>query len=177
MAQNKPFHHVTQYACLGTLAFITAFALAAAFWTDGRIISMIHHSYCRIDESQMMMSVVFSDHEEYKSLSHDYDYLWHELFTPNGGYINVREKNQTRHDYGISMYHQLHCLQMIRTAIQDLQSQIGEQSQNHNNMHHDRSQALNDHPGPMHWLHCLDYLRQVSIRQLPSPPNGHRLTN
>jgi hypothetical protein len=150
-------------------AFIITVALTATIRFGNPISTVIQHRTDNCGEaesSQQLTNVVFWEHEEYKNLSRKYDYLWQDLLTPNGGLIKVKEKDQSRHEYGISMYHQLHCLQMIRSAIQDLQSQArGDDPAEHDHTNtlgdQGHSQHSHSHPGEMHWLHCLDYLRQV----------------
>jgi hypothetical protein len=151
-------------AWLGVLAFMIAFVLASLFWYNTPIIAILqHHSPKRTT------NVVFREHAEYKDLSHTYDHFWDSLFPPNGGYIEAKGDDQSRHDYGISMYHQLHCLQMIRSAIQDLQSQVeGGSTMEHGDTNmahgHTRGEAPHNHLESHHWLHCFDYLRQVRTR-------------
>lgn len=38
---------------------------------------------------------------------------WGSLLTPNGGFLKVEEHNHEIQDYGVSMFHQLHCLAMV----------------------------------------------------------------
>lgn len=156
-------------AWLGVLAVTMTSALAALFWYHTPIISVLQHPTgdCRATgSSERATSTVFREHAEYKDLSHTYDHFWNSLFPPNGGYIEAKGDDQSRHDYGISMYHQLHCLQMIRSAIQDLQSQVeGGSAMEHGDSNmahsHPRNGASHSHLESHHWLHCFDYLRQV----------------
>lgn len=170
MVEGKPIQRsMMRSAWLGVLAFTITFALAAAFWYNSPIITFLQNPASdrkTTDSQQRMTSVVFREHSEYKDLSHTYDHFWDSLFPPNGGYIEARGNDQSRHDYGISMYHQLHCLQMIRSAIQALQSQVERESAIvHDDTHmahaHTQSEARHSHPESHHWLHCFDYLRQV----------------
>ncbi|KAK2011707.1 hypothetical protein LZ32DRAFT_511519, partial [Colletotrichum eremochloae] len=64
------------------------------------------------------------------------------------------------HKYGISMFHQLHCLDILRRAFQMLleatdlhQPEMQQRSSNPHESHYDQD----------HWTHCFDYLRQQSI--------------
>jgi len=78
-----------------------------------------------------------------------------------------------KHSTGISMFHQLHCLGMIRGAIQTLYARIEELEGGAKHTHGDHvshrrgdgnESSGHDHlAGHDHWTHCFDYLRQVII--------------
>lgn len=74
-----------------------------------------------------------------------------QLLPRNGGLLRVRlsgEQN-TITDYGISMFHQLHCLATIRElAFPNNSLGHGKQSSQH---------------GRVHLAHCFDYLAQVCL--------------
>lgn len=80
------------------------------------------------------------------------DVNWDEyLLTPNGGFIMVDEGDGVTKGYGVTMFHQLHCLGMIRTML------FG------GAMNHDHEvQGAEWSKNPLHFLHCLDYIAQVS---------------
>jgi Domain of unknown function (DUF3328). len=78
------------------------------------------------------------------------DPSWSQLLTHGGGFLHVQESDGEVHGYGVSMFHQLHCLMMIRDML------LGKPMSHA----HEASDWSND---SMHWLHCLDYLAQVSI--------------
>lgn len=94
----------------------------------------------------LITTLTFTENQQYTNLSSQYDHLWEEeLLTKSGGFIT--DPSSSGHDgdpsyAGISMFHQLHCLSMIRMALKD----SGERMP--------------------HLTHCLDYLRQV--RMFPS---------
>ena len=100
--------------------------------------STLHSSY-----GSLITTLTFTDNQQYTNLSSKYDHLWEEeLLTKTGGFIT--DPSSGGHDgdpsyAGISMFHQLHCLSMIRMALKD----SGERMP--------------------HLTHCLDYLRQVCI--------------
>lgn len=78
--------------------------------------------------------------------------------TPNGGFLHVVEPSGRTSFYGISMYHQLHCIDMLRAGLAG-----GALPSEHEHHHQAR-----DEPRPTdkltsnHMEHCLDYLAQVS---------------
>jgi hypothetical protein len=100
--------------------------------------------------------VAFEEHAEYQNMSHAADAIWRDLLTPNGGFLMKEDREGVIRKHGISMFHQLHCLQMIREAIQRLQNL--EDKENEGEYMHEKH-SLND---DAHLLHCLDYLRQVN---------------
>jgi Mycotoxin biosynthesis protein UstYa len=71
------------------------------------------------------------------------------LLPRNGGFLKVRMSDDPEivTDYGISMFHQLHCLAVLRELVfsGNFTSQAG---------HHAREERV-------HWAHCFDYLAQV----------------
>ena len=76
------------------------------------------------------------------------------LLPPNGGMLKVRTRNNTITDYGISMFHQLHCLTVLRGLI------FPETSQHHG-LSTSPSHSGDDHEDAVHWAHCFDYIAQV----------------
>jgi len=118
-------------------------------------LSGICFSTARCGESRI--PIKFETQHQYMNMSAEYDHLWDELLTPTGGFIDNGDGVEGTH--GLSMFHQLHCLQMIRNAFQDLQ-----RSERKKKGHHRHGQSKDDeelHPHELHWTHCLDYLRQV----------------
>lgn len=74
------------------------------------------------------------------------------LLTPNGGFLMVSEAAGVVKGYGVSMFHQLHCLTMIRGML------MGETM---GSEHEAQGEAWRKNP--MHFLHCLDYMAQVNL--------------
>jgi hypothetical protein len=88
------------------------------------------------------------------------------LLTPNGGFLIVEEWDYEVKGYGVSMFHQLHCLTMmlvlpvaVACVLINIHSRTmllgGEMSMSTPTA---RDKKTDD---PMHDLHCLDYLAQV----------------
>lgn len=103
---------------------------------------------------------LFLPHPNYESLSSSSDKLWEGLQSPNGGFY-VQEVDGTRHNFGIAMFHQLHCLQNLRSGLQLLQSVVSEEDDGGISKQEGRKLLDEVHLG-----HCVDYLRQVSLRRL-----------
>ena len=95
------------------------------------------------------------------------DVDWDEyLLTPNGGFIMVDEGDGVTKGYGVTMFHQLHCLGMIRTML------FG------GSMNHDHEvQGAEWSKNPLHFLHCLDYIAQVSNFSSLVCARKHRCAN
>lgn len=111
--------------------------------------------------------VNFTEHIDYENFSHKFDWKWHELLTPNGGFlVKIDERTGTRRIHGISMFHQLHCLGMIREGVQALQENVMIAT----GSTHQHQAGADSHHGQImqHWLHCFDYLRQAR-EQLDTP--------
>ncbi|KAK5019103.1 hypothetical protein LTR39_000592 [Cryomyces antarcticus] len=99
--------------------------------------------------------VTFDEVPDFSNVFHANDHLWEELMGGSGGAIHTAENREDGvvRPAGISMFHQLHCLMGIRSAIQQLQAgkKIGYSEQT----------DVSEHRG--HWPHCFDYLRQVKL--------------
>lgn len=96
--------------------------------------------------------ITFSPHPEYANLSHTYDQLWEDVLPSNGGFV---KDTLTGGSLGITMFHQLHCLQLLRIGLQSAH----EGDTTGKVMDH---AGHNMHANSQHYLHCLGYLRQVS---------------
>jgi hypothetical protein len=96
------------------------------------------------------------------SITPSTDHYWTDLLPPNGGFIHIKEENTgNRTVRGVSMFHQLHCLQMIRMAFQDLLG-VGSEGMDMDKRHGKAKLGEGEGVTELHWTHCLDYLRQVS---------------
>jgi hypothetical protein len=73
----------------------------------------------------------------------DNDSEWESIFPRSGGFVHLGAEETP---YGLSMFHQLHCLDMIRTSLLSVSA-----SQN------------SSLPFPIHTKHCLGYLRQMVL--------------
>lgn len=101
---------------------------------------------------------IFSEHHEYQNWSKAADHLWDQVIPSNGGFF-IDESIPETSLYGLAMFHQLHCVQMIRNDFQELYARLDGRSDGDSNVLY--------HLDESHLLHCLDYLRQVST---PFPP-------
>ncbi|KAK5989598.1 hypothetical protein PT974_07852 [Cladobotryum mycophilum] len=79
--------------------------------------------------------------------------FWDSLLTPNGGFIMVDLQDNRNHSVGVSMFHQLHCLSLIRAVIVS------------GGMHKHPAQRrdMNDMEDREHFMHCFDYIVQAIL--------------
>ncbi|EMD85385.1 hypothetical protein COCC4DRAFT_206580 [Bipolaris maydis ATCC 48331] len=107
-------------------------------------------------------STTFGRHKEYESLAHAQDPLWDDLIPQNGGFLILPSAHGELNQYNVSMFHQLHCLAMIRSVVQGLQEKTDPARIHvrHDHGHGDPEAGISD----KHWQHCLDYLRQRILR-------------
>ncbi|KAI1370369.1 hypothetical protein F4677DRAFT_465506 [Hypoxylon crocopeplum] len=81
---------------------------------------------------------------------------WDSLLPPNGGFLIVEEKDHEIGKYGVSMFHQLHCLSMIRSMVLG-----GEMHMDHiQDESHGVKESAKDRD---HYLHCFDYIVQAIL--------------
>jgi hypothetical protein len=66
------------------------------------------------------------------------------------GFLQLREYGAKPAHYGVSMLHQLHCLEMVKSALYG--GEMGDHT-------HHRTRDVDPH---VHVSHCFDYLMQVS---------------
>ena len=120
---------------------------------------------------------LFSEVEKYQNMSHEYDQAWTDILPKNGGFMEKLDWEGKPHRYGISMFHQLHCLSTMRDVyqklVEDLQKAtaaaagadqaVADQGQPGHG--HESRDGVKAHPPSHfqenHWLHCFNYLRQV----------------
>lgn len=89
----------------------------------------------------------------------------------------IEEGGKKKHKFGITMFHSLHCLGIMRGGVQELFREM-EELQKGKGMEMDEDERVlgrragtgtghnfghKEHGDPLHWLHCFDYLRQVCM--------------
>lgn len=97
-----------------------------------------------------------SDDESEDGETQDSSLLDEARLTKNGGFLRLQQPGGPVGFYGVSMYHQLHCLEMLRDGITGAVTGHGNHS-HHGAGSHDEQAEESFH----HLLHCVDYLAQV----------------
>ncbi|KAM7200819.1 protein of unknown function (DUF3328) domain containing protein [Rhypophila sp. PSN 637] len=95
------------------------------------------------------------------------DSWWDRLITPNGGFLVVQDKAEDEPlGFGVSMFHQLHCLNMIRSQFLDgmqkdengvpesIQTTTGEEDELEEKLR--KSERV-------HLLHCFEHIAQAIL--------------
>lgn len=141
---------------LSPLVFLL-FIFKADLWSA----SKIQRSLCgvRYQERPPNIPREFTTQPALEDLSHKGDEAWAtELFTPHGGFLVVRRNETTNEKWGVSMFHGLHCLQMIRSALQQAREiEISSIPGDHGGHHEHHSEHLEE----SHLQHCFSYITQV----------------
>lgn len=105
--------------------------------------------------------VLFEDVEKHAPKDEPVNAAWDSLLTSNGGFLINHDDEGHSETMGISMFHQLHCLQMIRVQIENLIqfNGTGDGIGGLPEFHKDHVSSWR------HWRHCLEYIRQVRLSQ------------
>ena len=113
---------------------------------------------------------LFTIDGKYMNLSHDADVEWENLMMPDGGFITQPDSEGIMRKHGISMFHHLHCLIMIRAKIQRLMHLEQKHDARRGGEVEQIRETLSEEA---HWTHCFDYIRQVRRPLLLSSQPGH----
>ena len=101
----------------------------------------------------------FQPTQDYQTLSEHDDGRWAQLIPANGGFQIQPMHENNSYRLGIGMFHELHCLRMLRNRLQSLTQRVELLS---NVTDPDYPSYVREPIDSVHVLHCLDYLRQVS---------------
>lgn len=121
------------------------------------------------DQSGRRVTKTFDHVEALEDMSHEADNAWTStLMPPNDGFILVKHNETMDLRVGISMFHALHCLSLVRAVLQD--EPVEDVSSTHRRRHQDlRGKAGSDRfLHKTHLPHCLMYIAQV--RSTPCDP-------
>lgn len=163
---NMPTQTRFLYSILATLIFLLFTTLGIIYTSAGSLASLSQKFHIHVcpKESRSTPPIIrkfqsltpLLGAKSDGSLPHDTNRSWESLLLPeNGGILKVRTHNNTITDYGISMFHQLHCLTVLRGLI------FPETSQHHG-ASTSPSHSGDEHEDAVHWAHCFDYIAQVS---------------
>ena len=125
--------------------------------------SNINSAFRRLEANRhhqpRQITTIFQDKPILENLSPSADAEWERaLLTPKGGFLWVQYNGTAERPYGISMFHGLHCLKMLREVIQS--SRPGMDGGHAHGMKggkhgHGHGQSIN------HIGHCIGYIAQV----------------
>lgn len=103
--------------------------------------------------TKQAITIKFDEIPALEDWSHEGDQAWNRLLRPGkGGFLLIQKNATDAVPWGISMYHGLHCLKMIRDMMAKAKT-----TKISNNIH-DHSGFEEEHLG-----HCFAYLAQVSF--------------
>ena len=110
--------------------------------------------------------VTFKHNAALHDLSPAGDNNWSALLPSNGGFV-MQQQADGRHEMaGLSIFHQLQCLSMLRSQIQSLTLErdlaIGDGETGSLKKSAELRSRHDSDEDSQHWVHCLDYLAQVS---------------
>lgn len=139
---------------------------ATSFYRDQGLVTSLEHILSCPDRLEQTKEVRFIRHTERYDLTMAGDPHWEAILPSNGGFITVGDgANGSTTIMGISMFHQLHCLQIIRKAFQGYVD-MGDKVDLRDEGHGMQDAHAHHHGGQRHWVHCLDYLAQVRLSPL-----------
>lgn len=108
--------------------------------------------------------IVFREIEALEDMSAAGDERWDGLFAGDG-YLFLKPKNTSLppEPWGVSMFHGLHCLQVLRSKIQVLEGRVsgGEPLEGQGQHGHHHGESDDPDVSDIHYLHCFSYLAQV----------------
>ena len=108
------------------------------------------------------LSTVFAEIPTFENMSHANDNAWSKiLMPPNSGFIRVKHNETYVMDWGISMFHALHCLSLLRTMLQDNLAEAASAWHSQHSSHSQAESAQFLHQA--HIPHCIGYLAQVCV--------------
>lgn len=130
----------------------------------GNVTEQFRHAICVPEQSWGTEALIYrafhpigalETSKSHSSPNHQTEQTWESLLLPpNGGLLRVKQGNGTTAQYGLSMFHQLHCLIVLRGLLFPGTSQNHEHSTSPSN-------TGKPHQDSVHWAHCLDYIAQV----------------
>jgi hypothetical protein len=106
------------------------------------------------DPAPTQIMLTFERIHALEDLSENGDIAWlTQMSTSKGGFLRVRRNETIIENWGITVFHALHCLGIIRDALRSLDHP--DLATKSNQVPHRHSQDTD------HTLHCLSYLAQV----------------
>lgn len=109
------------------------------------------------------ITTLFSERPILEDLSPSADDAWEQMaITRKGGFLWVEFNETANAAWGISMFHALHCLKMLRIVIRnsEMMKSVASPASNHDGSN---DKGTLEHPDmdPVHIGHCVGYIAQV----------------
>lgn len=105
----------------------------------------------------------FLERPDIESLDSAVDGAWNQAMnTPLGGFLLVRHNETYSQGWGVSMFHSIHCLGILRSTMQNYFGLAPENGGHGAHAHGQRDGALLHVDERKHVEHCLGYIGRVS---------------
>lgn len=141
------------------LTAIISLALFSYLVLQTHASSLGFHNFCQdcglSNSAPNPITLTFERINALEDLSENGDIAWlTQTSTSKGGFIRVRRNETMIENWGITVFHALHCLGIIRDALRSLDHQSDSATKSGQPSHR---HSLDTE----HTLHCLSYLAQV----------------
>lgn len=108
----------------------------------------------------------FRERHDLESLDSKADEAWsNAMSTPLGGFLLVQHNETYYRGWGVSMFHSIHCLGMLRTSFQNFFGLADGKGHHGDHIHGPGGQMINER---QHVEHCLGYIGRVGSPCWPS---------
>lgn len=151
---SQPSNLVLLPLHLASFLIILAF-IGSTFFSS----SSAHLPFSKYSTPVRTKSTIFTPKPNLEDLSAAGDAAWDALLTPHGGSVWLQTNDTFAQDWGISMFHGLHCLGLIRVG---LRTGLGHSS-NHHMQRNEASSSHERHLDLDHLQHCFSYIAQVCV--------------
>ncbi|KAE8556935.1 hypothetical protein TMatcc_004353 [Talaromyces marneffei ATCC 18224] len=122
--------------------------------------------------------IVFHKLEALEDMSAAGDEKWDNLF-PGDSYLFLNPENASfpQEPWGVSMFHGLHCLQVLRSKIQEFEGRVlgSEPLEKQGQRGHHHAESDDSGISDAHYLHCFSYLAQVRPTTITSNLIGNSM--
>lgn len=118
----------------------------------------------------------FLERPDIESLDSTVDGAWNQAMnTPLGGFLLVRHNETYSQGWGVSMFHSIHCLGILRSTMQNYFGLAPENGGHAAHAHGQRDGATLHVDERKHVEHCLGYIGRVRSRPFSPAPKDELL--
>lgn len=187
LAKAPALAHQVAFTAATLVAFIVILYNFAPLISQIRMTQTPPSPVCSSSSMPGASTARFEHMHDLQDLGPRGDDIWnHQILPPGGGLLWARVPNGSRlsvgdddtEGWGITMFHALHCLQMIREVFKVAERREGEcaggelrrleRGDGAEHAHAGHAHGHHHHDDTRHATHCLSYLYQV--RYLPAAP-------